>query len=387
MKKTFKVFAALTVFAMVFVTTPIAFAVTSNVNTSLNRDPGNGSAPIVKAKWEMDAPYASLLGTDDSTAANAQFDASGIWGSPAGDMKYSICAIVTDADSLYNADIDGVYVDIYYPATIAFHPEDLAQPDLIGGGTVSVPDYGLSGCGLPVEDENALTKLSKTDGYNLFCNTIRTNNNDLPTFNTSPITYTYDEICNADGELMKETAYVYCVNKDLTWEDPAGDYLISVMAQDKAGLSGTLDNHFTYLPTTSFEVDFSSVNYGNVKLNTKQGISGNLVFSPGDGRPTVRNTGNTRLYMGVIQNDMGLGTTDSVYNVKYDGRVGNNEADWKNWWPNTTNPTWLQDILDLSQTEEMDFSILVTKFPTTNSSWTGTMTLSAKKAEFRQCYD
>lgn len=379
MKKTFKVFAVLTVFTLVLSVAPVTLA-NGNINTSLNRDPGNGSAPVVKAKWEMNAPYASLLGTDDDPVAGAQFDAPGVWEDT---MDYSICAIVTDSDSLYNADIAGVYVDIYYPSDIAFHPEDPAHPDQVNGGTEQVPDYGLSGCGDPVEDENALTKLSKTDGYNLFCNTIRNNNNNLPTFNSG---YDYDEICAADGELMKETAYVYCVNKDLIWEDPAGDYRISVMAQDQAGLSGTLENHFTYLPLTSFEVDFTSVNYGNVKLNTKQGVSGNLVFSPGDGRPTVRNTGNTRLYMGVIQNDMGLGTTDGVYNVKYDGRVGNNEADWKWWWPNAST-TWLEDILDLSQTDEMDFSILVTKFPTSQTGWIGTMDLSAKPAEFRQCWD
>jgi len=194
----------------------------------------------------------------------------------------------------------------------------------------------------------------------------------------------YDEICNADGELMKETAYVYCADKELIWEDPAGDYRIEVMAQDNSAMSNVLENHFTYLPLTSYEADFTSINYGNVKLNTKQGVSGNLTW--GDNIPSVRNTGNTRLYMGVIQDDMNLGTTDNVYNVKFDARVGNNELDWDNYWPNTANPTWLEDILDLSELEEMDFSILVTKFPNAEQSWIGGMTLSAKAANFRQCF-
>jgi hypothetical protein len=154
---------------------------------------------------------------------------------------------------------------------------------------------------------------------------------------------------------------------------------------DKAGvLSDVASNHFRYVPLTSYEVDFNSVSYGNVKLNTHKRISGDKTFSMNDGLPTVRNTGNTRLYMGVMQDDMGLGTTDSVYNVKYDARIGNNEADWKNYYPMVHK--WLEDILDLSETEEVDFSILVTKFPNSNTSWTGNMTLDAKFAEFRQCY-
>jgi hypothetical protein len=104
----------------------------------------------------------------------------------------------------------------------------------------------------------------------------------------------------------------------------------------------------------------------------------------GDGLPTVRNTGNTRLYMGIEQDDMGLGTTDGTYNVRYDARVGNTAEDWKNYYPEQKK--WLQDIVDLSEEEEMDFSILVTKFPNTDTTWTGNMTLDAKFAEFRKCY-
>lgn len=347
----------------------------SGVTTTLTRDEGGGTAPIVKAKWEMNGPYSSLLGTDDCGDPGAQFDAPGVWGES---MHYSICAIVTDPDGV--SDIDGVYTDIYYPSDRAFHPEDSSNPDQIDGGTDSLPDYGLSGCGEQRGDENRLTKLSKTDGYDLFCNNIRNNNNDLPTFYDP---YDYNEICDVDGELMKETAYVYCADKELIWEDPAGMYRVKVFALDSAGVfSNEAENRFEYLPLTSYEIDFEGVDYGNVKLNTHKRISGDTTWGTAD-KPSVRNTGNTRLYLGISQDDMGFGTTDEVYNVKYDARVGNNEEDWKNYYPYVHR--WLQDIVDLSEVEEMDFSILVSKFPNQNSIYSGTMTLDAKFANFREC--
>ena len=137
------------------------------------------------------------------------------------------------------------------------------------------------------------------------------------------------------------------------------------------------------LPLTGYEVDFTSVDYGAVKLNTHKLISGDITFDPNGVKPSVRNVGNTRLYMEVLQNDMGLGTTDGQWNVEYDARVGNNEQDWRYFDPNANQR--LEDILDLSEIEEMDFSILVKKFPLLTSQWTGTMTLNSTPAEFRQC--
>lgn len=344
--------------------------------TILLPDDGGGGAPIVKAKWEMNGLAADLLGTDDDTAPGAQLKAPGVWD---GSINYSLCAVVTDPDG--TDDINAVYADIYYPSDRAFHPMDPNQPDQINGGTAATPDYGLSGCGSQVGDETQLRQLDKTAGYELFCQQIINNNQNLPSFYD---VYDFNEICAPDGELQKETAFVYCSDRSLRWEDPAGDYLVKISAMDNSGVfSNILENHFTYLPLTAYEVDFSAVSYGNVKLNVQKLISGDLTFLPSDDKPTVRNLGNTRLTLGVSQDDMGLGTTDSAWNVEYDARVGNNEADWKVYPPEQL--TWLEDILDLSETEEMDFSILVTKFPSPTTDYHGTLILDAKQASFRQC--
>lgn len=355
----------------------IIVAGNGDVDTSLERGSGGGQAPIVKVKWEM---KQGTQGQDDSTKAGAQFNAPGVWEST---MNYTVCAIVTDPNGA--SDIYGVYADIYYPDGKAIHAVD---PD----DDRTDQEYGVGGCGGFIE-ENTLIKLDKDEGYQLFCEDIRNGNNNLPVFNPN---YNYDEICGAEGELQKETAYVYCDDKSLIWEDPAGNYKVKVNALDKSGNSSdVLENYFEYLPLTKFEVDFASVNYGQVLLNTHKKISGDRNFSVGDGKPTVRNLGNTRLMMKVAQDDMGLGKSSDKWNVRYDARVGNYEGDWRNYYPfkfksDPGNPSSgqykaLQEILDLSETEEMDFSVLITKWPDANCNYTGAMWLSAKKEGFRQC--
>ncbi|MBT4277500.1 hypothetical protein HOD96_02010 [Candidatus Falkowbacteria bacterium] len=361
------------------------------VGTGLIRGEGGGEAPIIKAKWEMKGPsfngpdyvgYGGGEGVDDSTAAGAQFTPPGVWDD---EMHYTVCAIVTDPNGA--ADIDGVYADIYYPEGIAFHPES-PEPwaDVVGGGTTSTPDYGDSGCGDFIE-ENTLIKLDKMEGWDLFCDHIKNGNNNLPTI-YSP--YDYDEICAETGELMKEEAYVYCDDKTLTWEDPAGDYRVELFALDQAGNFSYDDvpniNHFEYLPMIGFEVDFDRVEYGQVMLNTHKIISGDLTWDGvgnGDSPASVRNIGNTRLYMWVEQDDMGLGQTSGEWNVEYDARIGNEELDWAIYDPEVN--TRLEDILDLSEMEEMDFSILITKFPAIDPEYYGDMVLSATQANFREC--
>lgn len=363
--------ASLLVFAMAFnFVVPMTLAAdigATNLQTSLTRESAGGANPIVKAKWEMNVvkdANGKYLGTDDATTAGSQFIPSGVYQT---NKRIAVCAVVTDPDGV--ADIDSVYADTFYPEGVFLGPNHTAD---------------RQGCG-QIMSEFALSKLNKADGIALFCNKVRTGNNNLPVFNTTPIQYTYDEICAADGELMKESAYVYCGEKDLSYEDPSGDYKTLVMAQDKAGLDGTLNNFFKYLPLTAFQTDFTKVVYGTVKLNTHKIINGDLTWdAPDTGKASVRNIGNTRLSVKVMQDDMGLGQTDGKWNVKYDGRVGS-DAVFKNYDPNAL--TKLNDPLNLSETDEMDFSIDINKFPPTHTGagYTGTMTLSAVSETHLTC--
>ena len=369
MNKTYKVLGLLSVFALLLAVTPVTLADTTvPVITGLTRDTSGGAAPIVKAKWEANGAdaqgvaYTSALEyyRDDATTVGAQFNPSGKYQV---NKKIAMCAVVTDPDGL--ADIQNVYADVFYPE--------------VGLGDHHVPlaDQSGEGCG-ELMQEDSLRRLSKADGIELFCNRVRTSNNNLPTFNTTPMQYTYDEICDTDGELQKETAAVYCGTKDLSYEDPSGNYKVWAIAQDQVGLQEKLENYFNYLPVVAFEADFNQVQYGNVRLNTHKIISGDLAWNTpvNSGKASVKNVGNTRISMKVMQDDMELGKTDGNWNVKYDARVGSS-ATFANYDPLVTKK--LADPLDLSELDEMDFSIVISKFPPTHAgnSYTGNLTLTA----------
>ena len=352
---------------------------TSSVSTGFQRSIGGGDNPIIKAKWEMlpwegwnetcdDCGDVSGMIADDSCEPGAQFAPTGEWDTY---KEIYVCAIATDPDGV--SDIDAVYADVFYPENIALGP--MHSND--------------EGCGEQHGYEIELQVMDKEAGYDLFCDNIYNDNYNLPTFNEG---YNYEEICAQDGELMKETAYVYCKYTHLKWEDPAGDYRVQVHAADVAGLDSVrLENYFEYLPLTAFEVDFTSVNYDNVKLNTHKIINGDLTWGPNadkDILPSVRNVGNTRLVMTVWQDDMGLGQTvngDQWWNVQWDARVGS-DAEFAVFDPFVT--TELETPLELSQMNEMDFSILVKKFPLDtglDGFYDGQMVLGAVDTDFLEC--
>jgi len=365
-----------TIASVVGMMAPALAVAQTNVTTGLTKDTEGGQTPIVKAKWEA---YGETAGNivvnspldyyqDASTKAGAQINPTGVK-----DENRTIagCAVVTDPDGL--ADITSspgaVYMDVFYP-----------DVDL-GEHHTPLPDQSGVACGNFMQ-EDKMSKLSKADGIELFCNRVRTNNNNLPSFTDG---YDYDEICAPDGELLKETAAVYCVTKDLSYEDPSGNYKIWAVAQDKTGNQGRLENVMEYTPLTAFETDFDSIAYGNVRLDTHKIISGDLTWDLlKDGKASVRNVGNTRLAMRVWQDDMGFGKTDGNWNVKFDARVGSN-APFKNYFPETTQT--LEDELDLSELDEMDFSILVSKFPPQHESdiYSGDMVLSAVSRAHLSC--
>ncbi|MFA6096621.1 MAG: hypothetical protein WC788_03280 [Candidatus Paceibacterota bacterium] len=362
--KTMKKFVALSVMFAMSLSFSSTVLAQSTIGTGLTADVSGGATPIVKAKWEANAQDRY---TDASTAAGAQFLPSGQYNMH---KSIAICAVVTDPDGL--ADIDNVYADVFYPNVA------------LGSSHVALPNQSGDGCGAFMQ-EDLLVRLPKADGIALFCDRVRNNNNNLPTFNTAPIAYSYDEICGATGELEKDTAAVYCGEKEISYEDPSGDYEVWAIGQDKNGLQGKLVNHFTYLPMTAFETDFNQVAYGNVRLNTHKIIAGDLTWDVlNQGRASVRNVGNTRLVMKIWQNDMGLGKTSGLWNVKYDARVGS-ASTYAVYDPETTNV--LDDELDLSELDEMDFSIDISKFPPTHvgSNYTGTMTLSADSLPHLVC--
>jgi hypothetical protein len=346
--------ASVLAFSLSFYAVSPIFAADTNVTTSVKIT--SVSSPIVKAKWEMNIDDTGPLdaddtGTDDSNVAGAQFNPSGNFGV---NKNIAVCAVVTDPDGL--TDIDSVNAGVFYPTNVNLGPNHQNQ-----------------GCGSS-QSTTSMTKIGDDLAKTLFCNDIKTGNNNLPTFNTG---YDYDEICGAEGEFAKGTAAIYCGVTHLSYEDPSGNYKTVVTATDKALKTGKMDNTFKYASLTAFVTDFDKVDYGTVSIGTDKGIVGDTNLSPiinSDGA-TIRNVGNTRLDIKSQQDDMGLGKTNGDWNVVFDSKVGSAGTS------TSYNPgvnTVIAKTLDLSETNKIDFSILVKNAPDSSTNiFAGTMVLSA----------
>jgi len=399
---------------------------TVDVPAELTRGTGGGAeAPIIKSKWEMkghidfdtDGNVINMGmwdgegNMDDNPVADyTQLAPSGVFESS---VPYTICAVVTD-QGIENANISSVAaLGILYPQNTAFHPHSTIADQIDGGPnqgdqtpqgeTSPGNDPGESGCNADMTgaDEVGFTRLTKDDGIELFCDRVQGDNTNLPWFYESPTgtIYDYNEICAADGELRENHAFVYCGTHELYYEDPAGDYTVVVKAQTIDGQTDIETNILQYLELQSFDIDFhNGIDYGTIVSTNQWYGAGDGVTDGGDRdfvntpmRPTVRNLGNVRLYIGVEQDDMGFGTMSGNSNINYRARIGSEDADWLVYDPNLEDPNdtetvaWMEDILDLSEDEKMDFNVRVVQWPADEDMWNGDMVLSCQRAEFRAC--
>ena len=173
----------------------------------------------------------------------------------------------------------------------------------------------------------------------------------------------------------------------MDYHQPEGDYKVEVIAFDSNNnMSDPLMNYFTYVALTKVAFDFENVSYGPVEVCSNKWVGGDTTFQMFDGFPTVRNLGNTNAQIVVAQDDMGLGDTSGVPNVEYDARLGAVGGNAHV----TYDPTDLGDpvmttipgILQLCNTEKLDFSIHVKKAPA--GSYDGNMIIGSIWAEWDQ---
>ncbi|MCU4139811.1 MAG: hypothetical protein MW690_000373 [Methanophagales archaeon] len=76
---------------------------------------------------------------------------------------------------------------------------------------------------------------------------------------------------------------------------PNGSYTVEVTATDSGGLTGTNTGTFTVGITCALEIDFSSVDFGAINPGSSSTVTGDDNFSTGDGKPTIKNTGNVNI--------------------------------------------------------------------------------------------
>jgi len=307
----------------------------ADVTTSVSMSTGGGQIPVVLAKWETE-PGASSLESGDPThlTPGSQFMPPATF---EGAKWLNYYGVVMDAES--GGNVQMTYADVYHP-----------------DGTFKYQIH--------------FTKLSKADGIAAFSAATP-----IGLLKIGPGAPDAAYVLN---ELNKETAAVWMGTAEIHYCQMDGNYRVDVRTVDmNQNPSAYLTNTFYYVPVTAAEYDFTAVNYGSVSMGAPAvWRAGDTLFSNGDGKPTVRNVGNTKLNIKINQSDMGFGKdVTGTWNVLFDARLGHTSVE-----PlyNPFTDHVLLDTLDRSHTDELDFSIHVLKGFDSHS---GTMTLSVFNPE------
>jgi cysteine-rich repeat protein len=333
-----------------------------NILTGIIRNLEISDVSII-AQWQMSDQKEndSYTGDDDSQENGSQFLPTGQFGVS---KPIIVCSLVADTGGAEN--IASVHAVLSYP------------------GDISISKDGTSGCGQK-KGELELKRIPDGEAKDLLCEKIRKDNNNLPDWNKSQndnIAYGFEQACGLEGYLEKRTAAVYCTESNLAFNDPAGDYRVLISARNSGGNTKTKDGIMKYLELTTFETDFSQIQYGPVKESQWKVLSGDLEW--GGTKPTIRNSGNTRLMVKAYQNDFGLGKTDGNWNIAYQARVGSVAA-FTEYKPEQA--TLLNDILELGAVSGMDFGANISRFPSEieKAAFWGNLVLTAEKAPNPVC--
>jgi len=336
----------------------------STAGTSVSIQTGGGSPPIVKCKWEQDTsgyledgdqPHAVYTPSD---MANSQFNPPMIK-----DAKKMIqyFAVVTDEED--GGDVAQVYADV-------FHPED--SPPKYSSNTdprgrlfkYEVPFTNQAG------EYTAADKAAEIAYVNAAYN---------PHLITFQDGFTLSDVVY---ELEKGTASLWMGQIEIDYEQPAGYYRVEDYAIDQtSNISEVLINYFEYVAVAGVEVDFSTINYGSVRLGVEKMVTGDTIWdtplaaAPSPNPATVRNIGNTWAHVTIRQTDMGFGQDgNDNWNVMFDARMGSDDVNKVSYAPNTT--VRLPNYLQLSSQDELDLSIVVIK-GTSGSTYKGTVVIGA----------
>jgi len=347
-----KILAATAVLAMIMALTAIpasAAGLTSQTtaNTAVTISQGGGDPPFIKVKWEQDTDFSiSGMATEDGDPLHlipgSQFNPPCLY---QGNKTIYYYAIVNDTED--GGDVAQVWADVN-------HPSDSWEK---GSFKYEIPFSKFTDAS-PSQQAEVAAFQAAFDA-------------NLITINAGT---SYNDIIY---ELQKGTARLWIGKADLYYEQPAGNYTVTVGAQDHNNNNALgLGNVFTYLPAKCFAIDNSAVNYGAVQISTAKKIPGDANFLPNDGKMTARNLANQNITLKINQDDMGFGKDiNGKYNVQFDARLGmvsySALYDPFVW-------THIPGMLPHSTDDELDFSIHVYK--ATAQSYTGSMTITADTA-------
>jgi len=275
----------------------------------------SGSPPIIKAKWEKFSHYLDsgekrpdrdmytldyMTYDDDPTLAGIQVFPPG-QADPQGEIDVEYWAVVTDPQGL--ADIVFVSADVYHPDGSPKYEVMMLQ---------ACADY----LDLKVK-QMAIDEMTAADAAGAI-----TYNEILDTAGTpTGVFYTLDDLI---FEYEQNEAWIFMGVEWLDYHQPCGTYTVEICAADQGLKKDYKINTFEYVKEASIELDFTTLDFGEVLLSKEVPISGDDDMTT-PGKPTVKNLGNCNATVCVHFDDMGLGwrTEDGeqVPNVTYDARL------------------------------------------------------------------
>lgn len=280
MMKKSVVLIALLMVAMAFIVAPVAAAGAATTTVTVT---SCGEAPIIKCKWEQDD--TEWLEDGDKTHVKYGPEETNSWFEPACNEPTSvfIYAVATDPDGLN--DIATVNYKVTGPC-----------------GKI------WKGCLAPCGD---FSDVQAAENANLICWN--------PEYDIDDVAYELND-CSTAGVFCKEIVIGYC--------DPAGEYTVEVWALDIGGMQSVpLVNEFTMLRLACCQYDFSSINWGTIKLGGHQLVSGDKDMNTPN-RPTVQNLGNVDINIKVkedaLQNENGVSfakNCNDQWYYRYDAKI------------------------------------------------------------------
>ncbi len=357
------------------------YAVTTEVTVT-----ADGVAPIIKCKWET----PDSADTAHATAGTQVAPAAGTFNPTTGEQTIGCVdvyywAVVTHP--LGMGAISGVYAEV-------FHPEAQARVNITGEPVTDV------WCGsfkyqvelvefTPANNANQIAKFQDAlddglvtlngtywtaDGFD--CDDDGDIDND-------------DFICDIIDQLNQGEAELYRGIEELCNHQPAGDYSVDYQAAAGSSLSTIVNNTMTFAEMSSFLIDFTAVNYGQVAVDIHKWVGGDALLNTPD-KPTVWNNGNTYLALSVTQDDAGFGQRSvggvPTWNVHWDARLGPERPGGNvNYDPFVDPPADIPGILVMCTPTKLDYSILVEKAPDGAKVYSGEMTLTSTKVDFTGC--
>jgi hypothetical protein len=338
---------------------------------------GGGGTPVIKCKWETPDDYVVSPG-------GTQIDPPLVWEAY---KPIKFWAIVWDSTYGKEAIVD-VHVDVYHPD----------GPPECGSHKYQVQMVKM-------EDADKLTV-----GIDAFTTAWDNGTISSECIGENPVTkqpYTRSEILT---QLQECSCDIYVGERDLYYEQPAGDYKVVVKATNHLNEVTTLTNYMEYVATNAIELDFEALCFGQVNVCIDKQIDGDRIWAdppalagnPPKNGATVRNIGNTLCQVTIHETDLyeiydnngngilyeALGVTETpegdVPNVEYDARLGDATMNDKVYFDPCETVT-LPGILEMSTKEKLDFSIHIKKHGTTGI-WLGTMTVGCVYVPFCELY-